>query len=278
MHCDISATGFINVLLFGAIVNKKENISSAQNTSVKTALRVIEMIELFAHETQPLSLSEIARALDVPVSSCLALIRTLTQSGYLYETGKRQGYYPTGRLYTMAQRIYQSDPILEQIRPSLEELRNTTEETVVLGKLNADMKVVYIEVIQSLNPIRYVAVAGMQRSLHANSIGKALLSCLDESERKKILSQSALEAFTPRTKTDLIQLEEELQASKQQGWFSNLGESIADVAGIAWPLYLNGTCYAVSIAGPIYRIQDNVVTLAQRLRTACRLIDDREMR
>jgi hypothetical protein len=63
--------------------------------SVKTALRVIEIIETFAREKRALPLSELARLLDVPVSSCLALIRTLTGLGYLYETGRRQGYYPS---------------------------------------------------------------------------------------------------------------------------------------------------------------------------------------
>ena len=62
--------------------------------SVKTALRVIEIIETYAREKRALPLSELARLLDVPVSSCLALIRTLTGLGYLYETGRRQGTTP----------------------------------------------------------------------------------------------------------------------------------------------------------------------------------------
>lgn len=259
-------------------MNSSNKTTARSSSSVKTALRVIEMIELFARETQPLSLSEIARALDVPVSSCLGLIRTLTQSGYLYETGKRQGYYPTGRLYSMAQRIYTADPILEQVRPTLEELRNTTEETVVLGKLSAEGRVIYIEVMQSFNPIRYVAVAGMQRSLHANSIGKALLARLDANERQKILQTKQLDAFNQRTKTQIEEIEQELLQSEQRGWFENIGESIADVAGIAWPLHLNGTYYAISIAGPIYRIQEQREALAERLRTACRLLDDQSLR
>ena len=36
---------------------------------VKTAFRVIEIVELFAREKQPLALSEMARLLDMPVSS-----------------------------------------------------------------------------------------------------------------------------------------------------------------------------------------------------------------
>lgn len=251
--------------------------SSAQSTTVKTALRVIAIIELFAQEMQPLSLSEIARALNVPVSSCLGLLRTLTQLGYLYETGKRQGYYPTGRLYTMAHRIYRADPILEKIRPSLEELRNTTQETIVLGKLTSEWRVVYIDVVHSLNPIRYVAVAGTQRSVHANSIGKALLSCLNETERQHIFHSTQLGVFNPRTLSSADAIEADLIASKDRGYFANFGESIADVAGVAWPLQVNGTFYAISIVGPMYRIQEHLTAYAERLRSVCRLIEDQDL-
>ena len=94
-------------------------------------------------------LSELARLLDVPVSSCLALIRTLTGLGYLYETGRRQGYYPTGRLLAMAQRIAHADPVLDRVYPSLVELRDATKETVVFAKLSQDARVVYLDVLDS---------------------------------------------------------------------------------------------------------------------------------
>lgn len=75
----------------------------------ENCLQVIEIVELFAREKQPLALSEMARLLDMPVSSCLGLIRTLEEQGYMYETGRRQGYYPTGRLLAMAQVIAAHD-------------------------------------------------------------------------------------------------------------------------------------------------------------------------
>src|SRR3546814_15078313 len=107
-------------------------------SNVKTALRVIEIIEIFAREAKPLSLSELARHLDAPVSSCLALLRTLTSLGYLYEAGRRQGYYPTGRLLAMAQRISRADPTLERVLPSLEELREKIGRAVCRERGCAD--------------------------------------------------------------------------------------------------------------------------------------------
>lgn len=239
------------------------------DANVKTALRVIEIIEIFARETKPLSLSELARHLDAPVSSSLALLRTLVSLGYLYETGRRQGYYPTGRLLAMAQRISSADPILEKVLPTLQELRQTTEETVVLAKMGLDNRVVYLEVLHSHNPIRYVAVAGAQKDAHANSLGKALLSTLDEADRLAMLSRHKLRRYNERTLVSAKAIEEEIRLSLERGWFANMGESMPDVGAIAWPLKLSGNDYAISIAGPLYRIEGHVEEYAKLLRVAC---------
>lgn len=245
-------------------------------SNVKTALRVIEIIEIFAREGKPLSLTELARELEAPVSSCLGLIRTLTSQGYLYETGRRQGYYPTGRLLAMAQRIAQSDPILEKVGPTLTALRDAVAETVVLGKLAPSGEVVYLEVMPSPHPISYVADPGAQRHVHSNSLGKALLSLMSSEERRKLLKGRTLERFNERTLVTLEALEEEIARSRERGWFQNLGESMMDVGAIAWPLSIGGGEYAVSIAGPLYRIEPNLEPLAQQLRVACRVMEQRQ--
>jgi Transcriptional regulator len=237
--------------------------------SVKTALRVVDIIETYAREQRPLSLSELARLLDVPVSSCLGLIRTLSARGYLYEAGRRQGYYPTGRLLAMAQRIAHADPVLDRVYPKLAALREATQETVVFAKLNGEGRVVYLDVLDSPHTVRYVATAGEFREPHANSLGKALLSTLPADARAALLSRAPLTRFNERTLTTLAQIEQELARSLQRGWFANIGESMPDVGAIAWPISLSGEPYAISIGGPIHRIEPRQAEYAQLLRQAC---------
>src|SRR5690606_30781920 len=189
------------------------------------------------------------------------------------ETGRRQGYYPTGRLLAMAQRISRADPILERVRPSLEELRDTTSETVVLGKLDQNDRVVYLEVLASPHPISYVGVAGSQRDIHANSLGKALLSTFDAQDRRKLLSAKPLHKHNEHTLVTLKAIEANIQASLERGWFANLGESMDDVGAIAWPVKVLGNHYAISIAGPLYRIEEHIDDKAKKLRAACRFIE-----
>ncbi|CAB3739952.1 Transcriptional regulator KdgR [Achromobacter deleyi] len=237
--------------------------------SVKTALRVIEIIETYAREKRALPLSELARLLDVPVSSCLALIRTLTGLGYLYETGRRQGYYPTGRLLAMAQRIARADPVLDRVYPSLVELRDATRETVVFAKLTQDGRVVYLDVLDSPHTIRYAPVAGEFKDVHANSLGKALMSLMDDAGRDALLGATPLTRYNERTLVTREAVLGDLEHSRQRGWFMNSGESIADVGAIAWPVTLSGEHYAISVGGPIYRIEPHQEEYARILRAAC---------
>ena len=237
--------------------------------SVKTALRVIEIIETYAREKRALPLSELARLLDVPVSSCLALIRTLTGLGYLYETGRRQGYYPTGRLLAMAQRIARADPVLDRVYPSLVELRDATRETIVFAKLTQDGRVVYLDVLDSPHTIRYAPVAGEFKDVHANSLGKALMSLLDAPGQEALLGATPLTRYNERTLVTREAVQQDIAQSRQRGWFMNSGESIADVGAIAWPVTLSGEHYAISVGGPIYRIEPRQEEYARILRAAC---------
>lgn len=241
--------------------------------NVKSALRVVEIVEVFARERQPLALSELARLLAMPVSSCLGLVRTLEGLGWLYEVSRRQGYYPTGRLLSMAQQIAANDPVLERVRPTLQELRDTSGETVLLTRLRDDARVVYLDVIDSPHRIRYAAQAGEMRDAHVNSAGRALLAALPAEERARVLAQATFTRHTPKTLASAKALEAELAASRERGWFANLGETLPDLAGVAWPFALAGQVYAISVVGPTYRIEPHAERFAAMLRAACAAIE-----
>jgi DNA-binding IclR family transcriptional regulator len=74
--------------------------------------------------------------------------------------------------------------------------------------------------------------------------------------------------------TSLDSLNADLETAAQRGWYGNMGESMSDVGGIAWPIRISGGVYAISIAGPVYRIEQNLQSYAERLRVACRFIEE----
>ncbi|MBI6565184.1 IclR family transcriptional regulator [Pseudomonas sp. ChxA] len=234
---------------------------------VKLVARTLDLLEVFARERRAMSLTELARLLDVPMSSCLGLIRTLSTRGYLYEVRKRGGYYPTKRLLSIAMQIDSGDSLVNIIDEHLQALQHEVDETVVLGKLEGS-QVLYLHVLDSSQPIRYSPHAGELRPLHANSIGKAILAQLPEAEVRKRLEGLEMPRFTDHTLTSEDDYLAALSEVRERGWSENIGESSNDLAALSCAFNFAGEWYAVSIAGPLPRMRQHWQTLSAPL-VAC---------
>ena len=53
----------------------------------KPTQRVLQILELLGTEDKPLRLAQISRALDIPKSTLLPILQTMTQSQYLAKDG-----------------------------------------------------------------------------------------------------------------------------------------------------------------------------------------------
>ncbi|MGB6103115.1 MAG: IclR family transcriptional regulator [Pusillimonas sp.] len=238
-------------------------------SEVKLVARTLDLFETYAAKGEPLSLTELSQGLQAPMSSTLALVRTLVSRGYLYQTRKR-AYYPTKKLMGLCTLIDTQDPVLDLLHPYLERLRDASRETAVLGT-REDLKVIYLDLANSAQAIRYTAQPGEARSLHANSLGKALLSILDKDELLGVLDRIKLDALTAMTHTSRPALLADLALSRQRGWTANVSESVPDLAAIAAPFSLAGKWYALSIVGPIARMQ---AAWDQHVATLTRTVHD----
>jgi IclR family transcriptional regulator, acetate operon repressor len=238
---------------------------------VKSATRLLDLFEAFAVARKPCTLSELSRALGVPVSSCHALVKTLEGRGYLYGSGGRGGLYPTRRLFAVAQTIAAHEPLIERLRPALIRLRDETRETVILGKRQGD-RIIYLEVLESLQTIRYSAQPGDLKPLHSSAIGKAVLGSLDPGELAALLPRLPLDRVTDATLVDPAALVADLAAARERGdIYITRGENVADVMAAAVPFQAGGETFGVAIAGPLYRMNDalpNSVHQLQHLRAA----------
>jgi DNA-binding IclR family transcriptional regulator len=221
--------------------------------NVKTAGRTLDLFEAFAREGRPLSLSQLARAIGAPVSSCFGIVRTLEARGYLYEVKARGGFYPTKLLFEHARIIASHDPLVARFVPLLEKLRDQTGETVLLSK-RLDRQAVYLEVLESPHSIRYSPKVGEFRPLHAGASGKALLGSLAPTERNALLTGMKLPRVTSRTITSRAALEADLEQGRARGWYVTRGETVADLMALAVPVAVNGETYSVALAGPMHRM------------------------
>jgi DNA-binding IclR family transcriptional regulator len=236
--------------------------------NVKSAGRVLDVFELFARERQPLTLAELARALNTPLSSCFNLVRALEARGFLYGVGNRRQVYPTRKMFELARSIVGAEPWIAQLEPKLAALRDATRETIILGRRQAD-RAVYVLVLEGPQNIRYSANAGDLKPLHASAVGKALLSAIDPKERGAIVDRLALEPRTEATIVDRLHFGEDLALSAERGYAVTRGENVADVMAVAMPVRLGGHPYAIAVAGPMPRMTPRLDEHRRHLHRLC---------
>lgn len=228
--------------------------------AVKTARRTLEIFEAFATAQAPLTLSDLARRIASPVSSCHGVMRTLKAHGYVYLLDKRR-YYPTRKLLDLGSRISPHDPVMERLVPHLEALRKRAGETVMIGKREGD-EILYVVTIESQQTIRYALHAGDRRPLHASAVGKALLGLLPDECLIEELRRLKLKRYTDAT-LNAEGLLSDLRKSRRRGYFVTRGEYDAGGMGIARAFHIQSEPYAVGIAGPLARLKAQMETLGK---------------
>ncbi len=233
-------------------------------SAVRSASRALQIFEVFGVEGRPLLLTELAPSIDVPLSSCYGLVQTLLERGYLYAVSRRRGFYPTRKLHTLSTAIVAKDAYLQRLLPHLEQLRDAVSETVIVGTRQDD-KVLYLDVLEGTQTIRYSACPGDFKPLHSSSIGKALLSVAPGDGVEALAGKADLAAITANTITDRDRLKADLDAGRARGYFTTSGENVADVTALAVPVEIDGMVIGIALAGPSYRMEPAMDVLADRL-------------
>lgn len=215
--------------------------------------RTLDVFELFASVHTSLRLVDIAEATNIPVSTCLGLLRTLQSQGYLWSAARDRSFYPTARLLALAETLSRRDEVVATARPVLESLRAKTGETAVLAK-RLGLDVIYLDVLEGPNTIRYAAPVGERKPLHSSALGKACMSLLAPKALDGLLAELPMARITSSTITDRELLKAEIVAGRERGWLSTRGENRPDVAAIAVGRILADEQVGIAVAGPAGRI------------------------
>lgn len=232
---------------------------------VRQAAHVLELLEFFARRGRPATLSEVAQELGWPRSSTFNVLGTLATLGYLYEPRAREGYYPSPRLLALARAIADHDPLPEALVALLQDLVEDLGETAAIaGAVGLDA--VFLDIRESLEPIRYFTRVGHRIPLHLTASGRAILAQYAPAERAAVLRRARFAPHAPTTPMSVAAVEAEIRRSLERGWFQNLSEYSRDLCGVAIPLAIPGRRLSLVVGGPLSRMQARVPAIAARLR------------
>ncbi len=241
----------------------------------KIVERTLDFLELFAVQKRPLSLSDISRLLNIPVSSCHDVLQALQERGFIYEVSPRGGYYPTLRMLETGRLIAEHDPVVMRAEVLLRELRDTLDESVLLAKV-IGLKGMYLLAFETSHPLRYkLNVGNGISSLHAASGGKAILGGLDDDTLARTLDGLQMPAFTAKTVTDAVSLRQQVEDGRARGYYLNLGESLDGVTTVSAPFHWQKLMYIVTVVAPASRLEGREAETGAMLLETCRKLEMR---
>jgi IclR family pca regulon transcriptional regulator len=182
---------------------EQDIVDSAGPEFLEALARGLRVIEVFGREHRQLTLSDAARAVDLPRASVRRTLHTLVQLGYAETDGRM--FKLTPRVLTLAGSYLLSNPLSEILQPAVERISADVKEGCSTAVLDGDDVVM----IAHASPNRLMAVSaqiGLRLPAHASSLGRVLLAALDDRALDKHLARIKPAKLTPTTVTDKSEL------------------------------------------------------------------------
>lgn len=163
---------------------------------VKSAVRVLEILEHFQRHRVPSQLKDICDALAYPQSSGTVLLKNLVTLGYLSYDRASRCYFPTLKVAALGDwvehALFGHGKIFEVMR----DLHSATGEAVSVALQN-DVYMQYIRIIQSIHPLRFHVEEGSLRPLTLSATGWMLMATHPDKEVDRLIRRANI--ATPRS-------------------------------------------------------------------------------
>ena len=222
----------------------------AASSSVKSAIRTLDIIEYVVAAGRPLVAQEISTALTIPVSSLSYLLSTLVERDYLQRDGRR---YTPGPGLTRLQARESGFTLADRVAPLVRTLRLQLDETTSFF-VRHGWEAEPIVTETSEQALRYSVNTGTRLPLHVLASGKALLATLSDDELDRYFAEAKLERFTPSTVTSEAKLREQIEDIRETGFASTDEEYSLGINGIGRAVWIGGEAVgALSVAIPKVR-------------------------
>ncbi|MEX2239923.1 MAG: IclR family transcriptional regulator [Burkholderiales bacterium] len=197
--------------------------------------KALRMLEVVAARKRPLSIAEIAAALDLPQPTAHRIVGMLERLGFLGREPGRRRIVEGARLVGLSLDALQAAASSGSRHAVLASLAKKTGESCNLGVM-AGGHVVYVDRVESQWPLGLRFEPGSRVPLHCTAIGKLLLSQLPEDALEAQLANGPLTRYTATTITDSRRLKAELQRIREQGYSTDNQEFMSGVVCIAIPV------------------------------------------
>lgn len=234
---------------------------------VRQIANLLDLLEFFAERGKPASLADVSQHFGWPRSSTFNLLSTLRARGYLFEPEGRGRFYPTPRWLVLSQNIVSAEPLPQELVRLAIDLNELTGETVCIGAASGD-SLVFLDIAQSKERVRYAAEVGQRIPLHATASGQAVISQWTGRQRTALLRKAEFERYGSGTPMSVEAVEEQIRVGLFRGWFRSASNYSVDLGGVALPMNISGRIFSITVAGPLNRVEERMPQIAVMMHDA----------
>jgi IclR family transcriptional regulator, acetate operon repressor len=232
--------------------------------------RATVLLDAIAESRGPLTLTDLAVRTRLPRSSVHRVIQALEDELYVVRVPQRPGYILGPGVLKFGMNAHLR--LLATNRERLAMLAREVNENVELA-IFSGREVVVVDQIASPERLKGVTQVGKAFSLHASSIGMALLAQLPD-ERVVELLPAALKQFTDHTLTDHSAVLSKLEEIRRSHVAVDIEQHDVGISAVATGLQgPTGALQAIAVVMPTVRFKAKAVLAIKSLKLVNPAVD-----
>jgi len=211
-------------------------MSKGKDYFSKSLEKGLKILSMFDGTTRFLNQSEVARKLDLNMTSTYRYINTLVEMGYLVKDSRTKEIRPSSMCLLFCNNLLKAADHLRLIREVVDDVhrRGNFSIEVVFAVGNSLMRIYNREAEETFT---YRLPDSTTDSFHNTALGKAFLSTLPREELIEKLQTMTLTPRTEKTITDKDVLLDEVIEAQQQGCATTTEEYLPGLLAIAAPIF-----------------------------------------
>ncbi|PAU70367.1 IclR family transcriptional regulator [Halomonas sp. XH26] len=196
------------------------------------AQRLLALLEVIAEKDQFFSLQSLVTETKLPKPTLHRMLQQLESSGMLQREADSRYYSRGSRLRRLAENLLLNDTVHGARHAVLSQLVEEIGESCNITALSGG-EVLYLDRVETSEALRFYLHPGSRVPVHCSASGKLFLAQMPPAQRKRLLNEAPLKAFTRNTLTNLEALEAEIEGVHQSGYAFDDEEFLSGLICIA---------------------------------------------
>jgi DNA-binding IclR family transcriptional regulator len=247
-----------------------EDTPSARLDGDTPNLRLFALLEAVAQKSQPFTLQTMVEETGLPKPTMHRMLAQLEGAGILQRDGNGRHYGTGQRLMRLAQNVLLNNTTHGARHAVLTQLVRELGESCNITAFSGS-EVLYLDRVETPAPLRFYLHPGSRVPAHCSATGKLFLSQMSPAQRRRLLANVPLEAFTGNTLTTFEALDQELDQVRAQGYAFDNEEFLPGLLclGVLVPAPQGNSNMGLAVQAPIMRFsKEKALSFLPKLQAA----------